>query len=157
MHARIFQLSTRPINKNNHLLPAELYENSESFADYIGDRLINKERENAIEAMVNTLSEVFDYDGKNLIYKGCDKFMQDWMNDIKNKAKSLDWSSNTFFTDIYRLGRLLHETHRESASRFYIEEWNGWAGPASDLIDFVSKHLKIGDKLYIGAVIDYHF
>ena len=156
MHAKIFQIGTNPISEEEYVQPNLFYESSESFADYVGDVITEHAREESIKSMVNTLG-IFDYDGTSLVYKGSDQFVKDWSNEIKKMAKSIDWSSSNYSLDLHKMSRLLHETHKESASRFFIEEWNGWAGAASDLIDFVRKHLQIGDKLYIGAVIDYHY
>lgn len=156
MHAKIFQIGTNSISEEEYVEPKLFCESSYCFADYVGDIITGQAREESIKSMVHTLG-VFDYDGTSLVYKGSDQFVKDWSNEIKNKAKSIDWSSSNYNLELHEMSRLLHETHKESTSRFFIEEWNGWAGPASDIIDFVRKHLQIGDKLYIGAVIDYHY
>ena len=158
MHSKIIQIATAPIKSVDYCTADQFYENSSDFADYIGDELYGDIRKKIIAHVAYTLSELFTQDGEALVYNGKVKsFIRKWYSAIKKEAKKLD--STKFDTiNLHKVKQTISETHIGTAYRFYIDEWNGYAAPCSDLIDFVSSmNLKKGDKLYIGAVIDYHW
>lgn len=156
MHSKIYQISTSPI-EDDFLTPSSLYDNSSDFADYIGDEYPEKERLEAAECLAEILPELFNYVGEGtLVYKGMNNFLQDWADEIKRQASEM--TADNILKDIrlFKLSKLTDATHRGLYSRFYIEDWNGLAGPASDLIEFLARK-KEGTLLYVGAVIDFHF
>ena len=157
MHSRIFQISTRPI-EDDFLTPSSLYDNSSDFADYIGDELEGNERLECIEHLAETLSDLFDYDKADgtLIYKGLGTFLDDWANAIKEQANAINADNILKNLNLYKLESILNRTHRNIYYRFYSEDYNNYAGPASDLIEWLNT-LEKGTRLYIGSVIDYHF
>lgn len=160
MHSKIFQISTSPIDKEDYASPCRYYDNSQEFADYIGDEEEGERREDYIKYLAELLSDLFSYDGKAFVYKGktaLRKFKRKWALAIRDFASKL--TANNILSDcnLYHLRSLAKDTHLDTSFRFDIEEWNGWAGPMYDLIDYAEYNLKSGDRIYIGAVIDYHF
>lgn len=157
MHSKIFQLGTTPITPDEYVRPSNFYENSSGFADYIGGELNDKERKVYCQYLAEALPELFDHiDDYTLRYKGMGTFLEEWVNAIQEMANSLSTDNILQELNLYRMKLLTYNTHRNLDYRFYLDEWNGWAGPASDLIEFLNT-LKEGTLLYVGAVIDYHF
>ena len=157
MHSNIYQISTMPIDKEDWLTPSYFHDNSQDFADYIGDAYDGEERKECINSLGDLFDGVFTMDGESLIYNGSDKFVEDWCKEIQRRAASI--TPQTIFENVnlFRLKKLTDTTHIDISSRFYIEEWNGCSGAADDLIGFCHYKLNVGDRLYVGAVIDYHF
>lgn len=160
MHSKIFQISKSPIDKEDYASPCYYYDNSDEFADYIGDEEEGEFREDCIKYLAKWLSDLFSYDGKAFVYKGKDalqEFKRKWAEAIKDLASGLTADNILSDGNINKLKALARETHLDTSFRFDIEEWNGWAGPMHDLIDYAEYNLKSGDRIYIGAVIDYHY
>lgn len=157
MHGKIYQIGLKQISKEDYVSPTDFYENSSDFADYIGDEYPEKERLEDVEHLAEIFPELFDYVGDGTLqYKGMGTFLQDWVDEIKRQASEM--TADNILKDIrlFKLSKLTDTTHRGLDSRFYIEDWNGLAGPASDLIEFLAKQ-KEGTLIYVGSVIDFHF
>lgn len=162
MHSCIFQVGTKPISEDNFYKPEYLYENSSDFADYIGDEYTEEKRADCIKDLAKELEEIFTLDEKELFFTkkdkaSFDKFLEKWAKAIKDSAAKIDKSSVLRGTSRYKVESACNETHLMSSFRFVIEDYNGgYAAPMSELIEYVSDMRK-GRKIYIGAVIDYHF
>lgn len=162
-HSRIYQVSSKPIKKYDYATPDEFYENSSDFADYIGDEQKGDDRKEDIKRLADVLSDLFTLDekGEALVYKGDDamqKFKEAWADAIRNAAQDIT-ADNVLESSLrWKVRSICEKTHLQTPRRMKIEEWNGWAGPMGDLIEWVAyKKFKAGKKLYIGAVIDYHY
>ena len=157
MHSKIYQISLKPLEKEDYLKPSDLYENSQDFADYIGDEFEGDSRIECIEYLSECLSEFFDYVGNGtLLYKGMGDFLTDWVEQIKLLADSITPENVLKELNLYYLSSVTEKTHKNMSSRFYIEDYNCFAGPLSDLVEFLATR-KEGEKIYVGSVIDYHF
>lgn len=163
-HSRIYQVSSKRIAKYDYATPDDFYENSGDFADYIGDRIDDKDdRKEDIRHLAETLSDLFDLsdDGNALVYKGDEatkKFKQDWADAIRKAAQEITADNILELSPRWKVRTICNETHLMTSRRVNIEEWNGYAGPMDDLIEWVAyKKFKAGKKIYIGAVIDYHY
>ena len=159
MHSKIFQISNAPIDVDDYSSPECYYDNSE-FADYIGEPIKGETREECIKYLAESLSDIFSYDGKALVYKGNDalhEFKRKWLEAIREITDKLTAGNLMEEHNVYRLRRLTLQTHLDSSFRFDINEWNGWAGPMEDLVEYAGYQLKEGDRIYVGAVIDYHY
>ena len=157
MHGKIYQIGLKPMNVDDYVHPDEFYENSNDFADYIGDEYPEKERLEASEYLAESLPELFDYVGDGILrYNGVGTFLQDWADKIHGLAGEINADNIIKYPHRVRLSLLTEDTHKKINSRFYIEDWNGYAGPASDLIEFLAKQ-KEGTLIYVGNVIDFHF
>lgn len=156
MHSRIYQIGLKPFEPEDYASPEWFYEGSDDFADYIGDEITGDARLQNIKCLQSCFEEIFDLDGETLVFKGFGNFIREWSDYIKSLVEQIKDDKYDQFL-IWRIGNATKETHLETASRFYIEYWNGHPGAADDLIDFLQHQVKPGDKIYIGAVIDYHF
>ena len=162
-HSRIYQLSSHPIKKEDYEIPDSFYENSSDFADYIGDEQTGDNRKEDIEYLADRLSGLFSLDEKAdaLVYKGgkaMQKFKEAWADAIRNAANEIT-ADNVLESSLrWKVRSICRETHLQTPLRVKIEEWNGWAGPMSDLIEWTAyKNFKKGKKIYVGSVIDYHY
>ena len=162
MHSNIYQVSTQPIDKEKYKTSESFYEESGGWFDYIGDEVEDdEERKDCLDALSDILGDLFTPVGDGVFaYKGeqaMRKFKDDFLEYLRNMIGSLSADSITKEQNLYKLRLACKETHIETSSRFYIEEWNGYAAPFSDLVGFAESNLKEGDSIYIGAIIDYHF
>lgn len=160
MHSKIFQISSKPISKDEYTDSETYYENS--FADYIGDEVKDEqEREDCVGYLAHALRGVFTAVGRDhLVYLGKDalhSFLQEWANDIKLQASDLTADNILTNQRLYNIRATTNETHRRTSYRVHIEEWNGYAGPFENIIEWAASELKEGDSIYIGAIIDYHY
>lgn len=156
MHSKIYQMSLKPIEKDDYVSPGHFYDKVYEFADYIGKAYDEQARKESILGLSEKLHEIFDLDGEALVYKGMGSFVKDWYSCIQRKANELN-ADKMDMLKLYHLYRLLERTHIDIYSRFYIEDLSEYAKPLPELINFIKNNMKSGDRLYIGAVIDYHF
>lgn len=162
MHSNIYQISKTAICPDEYAAPSTYEDNYGDFADYIGDAYEGKEREDRIENFASIISDVFDYKGDGVFeYKGKDamrKFKQAWCDELQRKAAEL--TPDNIFQDmrLFRLAQLTKKTHLNSSSRVDIKDWaDGTAYPLGELYEWTDSQLKAGDRIYVGAIIDYHF
>ena len=162
-HSRIFQVSIQPIEVDEYATPDNFYENSGDFADYIGDEVEGDKRKEEIRYLAEELEDLFDLsdDGNALVYKGADamrKFKQEWADAIRKAAQEITADNVLESSPRWTVRSICEETHLQTSRRVSIEEWNGYAGPMDDLVEWIAyKKFKAGKKIYIGAVIDYHY
>lgn len=163
-HSRIFQVSIRPIEADDYAQSSDFYDNSGDFADYIGDEVEGDDRKEDIDYLAHELRDLFTPDepgGDTLTYRGEDAmeaFKQRWADAIKDAAGKvtamniLDWHGR------YDVKKVCEEAALNTSYRFKIEDWNGdYADTPAELVTYVASKMKKGDKLYVGAVIDYHY
>ena len=160
-HSRIFQVSNKRIDKDDYVEPDNFYENSGDFADYIGNEQEGGDRKEDIGYLADTLRDLFTLDttGEALVYRGEEAmkaFKEAWAVCLREEAGKVTAENVLEWQPRYDVRRTCEETHLRTSYRFYIEEENGFAGPCDDLIEYAAS-MKQGDKLYIGAVIDYHY
>lgn len=156
MHSNIIQISKNPIEKEELVNPIDFYENSSDFADYIGDEKDEEQRQEVIEWMAEDFDGIFSLEGDHLVFNGLGDFTKRWYDYIRERTSQLK-DGEVDDMKLYKIKTAVERTHLEIYSRFYIENWNGYAAPMEDLVDYLKNRMKQGDKLYIGAIIDYHF
>ena len=162
MHSNIYQISSSPISEDEYASPTRYYENSDDFADYIGDAYEDKEREDRIKNFAGTIEDVFAYKGGGEFeYKGKEamrKFKQQWLGERQSKVAALTPDNLFRSQNLLSINQLTKQTHLDSASRVDIAEWCGEvAYPLGELFEWADSQLEKGDRFYIGAVIDYHW
>lgn len=159
MHSRIFQITTKPVKKENYLNEFTLYQGENSMIDYC-DEIDDEEREANIECLVGSVlpKGMFTRIGANVIrYNGG---MQQWKEEaiakIIEKIATIT-TDNYFEFDLYLLRKTLTNP-LDTAYLFYTdaESTQDWAEESYEFMQFVSR-LEEGTLLYIGGVIDYHF
>lgn len=162
MHSKIFQISTKPIDKDDYKSPDEYYENSGDFADYICDEVAEEDRQVYIDALAENLKGVFTpvapgvfaYNGEQAMRE----FKKLWAAEILDKA--MDLTVDGFFSShlLYQIRETTDCTHTGTSFRVDIDGWTGdIAYPFGELIKYADCRLKEGDRIYVGAIIDYHF
>ena len=161
MHGKIFQIGRKPIDKEDYASPDMYYDNSSDFADYIGDAVDEEGRNYHIGWLGNQIKDVFTPVGDGVFaYKGekaLQAFKQEWADEIKKLTDGL--TGENLFRDgnLYHIRAITKETHVGSAYRFDIGEWcDGVAYPFGELFEYAACKLKEGDRIYVGAIIDYH-
>lgn len=161
-HGKIYQISNKPIDKENYASPMDYYDNSGDFADYIGDRYNDEDRKEAIGYLADLLKDVFEHKGGGEFrYKGkeaMEKFKQAWADELRRKVRLL--TPENLFKDqnLYLICATCKETHLRSSYRVDIADWaEGVAYPFGELFEYAASRLKKGDRIYVGAVVDYHY
>lgn len=160
-HSKIFQISDKPIKKDDRVSPSYFYDEVNIFGDYIDDTQYGANRKDCIKYLASELESLFDLHKSEtaLVYRGgLDEFKEKWTNVIREEAMKVTADNVLDHLPRYMLRGICNDTHLKSEYRFYIDGYNGWAGPMADLIEYISwKKFKPGKILYIGAVIDYHY
>ena len=162
MHSKIFQISNKPISKEDYADPETYYENSDDFADYIGDEVDEEDREDYYDYMAKNLAGVFTHEGNGVyVYQGAEAlqvFKQEWADYIKEFANDLT-ADNLFKNQrLYMIRKITEETHIGTSYRVDIAHWaEGVAYPFGELFEYAGRCLKKGDRIYVGAIIDYHY
>lgn len=161
-HSRIYQVNVRPISEDEYVGSDDFYENSDDFANYIGDEVEGDERKEDIKHLGETLKDLFslDEDSETLTYKGesaMEAFKQAWADCLREEAAQVTAGNILEYRSRNQVRATCKETHLRTSYRFYIEDYNELAEAAATLIAYVSDKMKTGDKLYVGAVIDYHY
>ena len=160
-HAKIYQISMKPIKRDDYVEPDDFYDNHDSYADWVGDEVEGKERRECIKYLAKDLREIFDLNGDTLVYKGktaLRAFKQKWADAIKEKAQEITVDNVVRHTPRTTVRDFVNCTHRDSADRFCIKDWSGtFAEPMAELISYIHEYLRKGQRLYIGAVIDFHY
>lgn len=160
MHSNIYQVSIQPIEVDDYSMSGDYYDNSDDFADYVGDELDEDEREDAIRHLASTLRDIFDLDEKDmtLVYNGKIKeFKEKWAAAIHDAESAIN-ADNVLAAELrYKLEKLCNKTHLDTDYRFdNVDYCEGLPDDPASLIAFVSQSMKKGDKLYIGQIVDYH-
>lgn len=162
MHSKIYQISNKPIDKEDYQSPETYYDNSGDFADYIGERYNDEDREEGIGYLADLLKDVFEHKGGGVFrYKGSEameKFKQAWADEIRRMAGLLT-ADNLFKSQrLFNLRCITEETHLCTSYRVDIAGWaEGVAYPFGELFEYAASQLKKNDRIYVGAVIDYHY
>jgi hypothetical protein len=163
-HSRIYQISSKRIAKDDYASPSDFYNNSSDFADYIGDEIYDEDdRKEDIKHLADVLSDLFDLsdDGNALVYKGKEamkKFQQEWADAIRQAAQEITAENVLESSPRWKIRSISEETHLQTSRRVSIEGWNTCASPMDELIEWVAyRKFKAGKKIYVGAVIDYHY
>lgn len=157
MHSKIYQMSLEPIKAEDYVTPGCFYDDSSDFADYIGDEVNDSERHYYIELLARIFKGILEVDGESLVFKGLGDFRKKWYEHICDLSKELiKVDVKDAHLALYKIRTATQRTHLDVFSRFFIEDYTGYAAPASEFIDFLDD-LKEGDHIYIGSIIDFHW
>ncbi len=162
MHSKIFQISNKPIDREAYVTPSDFYESCEPWADYVGEPVDDADEiREYVKGLADCMKGVLTLNDDNtLTYLGEEKlreFKQEWVDYLRSLVIGL--TADNILTDqnLWRIEKAVERSHVDRCSRFYIDAWNGWAGPMQDFIEFIDHSLKKGDRIYVGAIIDFHW
>jgi len=162
MHYDIFQLSKIPV-KQDEYISADKISNVDDFfswADYIGDEREGDIRKECIVSLAKRTNGVFSLnDDYSLTYNGEEAlraFLTEWAENLRELTAKLNADNILTEMNLYKIKDRCDRTHVEDWCRYYIEEWNGYAAPFCDVFGWARCCLKEGDRVYIGAVYDFH-
>ncbi len=158
---KIFQISTQPISEEDYIHPSDYEEECyNDWRDYMDDELTPEEQIKEIEANDPIFERFFERHGRELTFKGCDDFINEWIKAAQDAAAKLNPSESLSFWD---LQKICQQSHCRNWDRYVWTDWtcgypndNG-PDPLGDFVLTLFKNLKPGDKLYIGGVVSFHF
>lgn len=153
MHNNIYQLSTRQLNADEFITevtfdPVQISD----FADYV--REVDCDLSEAYDEFP-FIPYMFDRNDDMLIYKGCEDILRKWHKEVCDKVAKLSEEGLKDGMNTFRLRRVLQTPFTED--RFVITDYDSCPEPSSDFLQYCAKELKIGDVLYLGGVLDFHW
>ncbi len=159
MHSLIYQIGTKPFSEENQLDPDAIADNPKNtnLLDYAYD-VSEKVRAINIRILVETIlpMDMFDIDTENnLIYKGGFKSWREKYYESVMKCTNTLTPAN-----IMGEGRKLLSLNKTILNPLktsvLFECGNGIVEQSLAVMSMV-EHLRIGDVLYIGSVLGYHY
>lgn len=151
MHSRIFQIETKKMDRDDYIQSCFFdYDEISHFADYVDDDRVDVKHD--LQWLDKDIQGIFKREGRKLTLLNTNAFVDEWKQEIKRKAESVDlfdWQS------FYDLKALMRETHRFSDFKIYCE-YGGLMDFASYVRYLITSH-KPGDVFYIGGIVDYHY
>ncbi len=160
MHSSIFQVGIQPIEVDDYVSQENFYDSFDDFADYIGEEWTDDNRKDEIRWLAGTLSELFDLDetGEALVYKGgMEAFKEQWAAAIREAAQEVTGDNILELMPRWKTRAACKKTHLCCDYRFSIQDCSSYPDSLDGLIGYVNGKMKPGDKLYVGAVIDFHY
>lgn len=158
MHSKIFQITTKQVEKENNLNENTLEQGDSVFIDYCSE-IDDEEREECIAYLVENIlpkgmftrmeADVIRYNG------GMEQWKEKAVANIMEKVYAIT-ADNFFGREHYDLKETLVNP-LDTGYLFYTDPdgWERWASKSQDFMCFVNS-LEAGTLLYIGGVIDYH-
>lgn len=166
MHSRIFQLSTKRLDKEEWINEDDISEADMGYngIDYCFE---SDDREEDLKWLANHLpKEVFKVEGDRIeiISDGSclwEAHKTKMIDAIKNMAYT---GGESAYQDFFALGGYIIARMAKNMLGldflFYIDDWNECCGKSNDLLQYVlyamedDKHSKV---LYVNGILDYHF
>lgn len=160
-HYKIFQISTQPISEDDYISPSDFEEECyNDWRDYMDDELTPEEQMEEIENNDPIFEKFFERKGRELIFKGADEFIKEWIKCAQDTAAKLTPNDSLSFWDLKKISE---QSHIRNWDRYVWTDWvNGYPSDQDpdqlgDLALTLFKCCKPGDKLYIGGVVSFHF
>lgn len=154
MHNKIYQIERERVNAEDFITIADFSpEEYDHFADWI-DGVDEDNYEELYKRLENLFDGVFVRNGDELTYMGAEKFMGDWLASIKSIVLPMTVDKMRYWQEMYKLHSIIDNTHIRTQTKIYID------GQVRDFGDFmrdVFAEMKVGDKLYLGGIIDFHW
>ncbi len=157
MHSRIFQVSRRPIDKQDYIDESRYYEGFVgSIADYV-DSMSDEAIAEAIESLKWVLGDAVEFKDRSFTvvdkYKFFAPIFANWLKQCRELHDVMDLES--FSDDSMSLKMFGFSQSYNDKYDYYMDDNGEWAGNQT-LMDFM-RYAKEGDTFYLGNVIDYHF
>ena len=161
MHAKVYQITKRRVDKENYLNENTLTQGDSSDYDYCSE-ISEEERAESIDTLVNQIlpKGMFTLIGSDeLVFMGgTPEWIHQWVETIHKKSEEVNVMNVTHWIGAaYQLQKVINNP-LETDSHFYLSEdtTQTYGEPSAELMRMVCR-LKIGERLYIGGIIDYHF
>lgn len=160
MHSFIYQIHTAPIPKDEHLNEDNIIEGTSVCIDYARE-LEGRERDEAISHLFDVLykTEMFAINDDNTAtyIGGFDKALEAWADFIKTQANEINTENILQFRYRNRLrDATVNPLNQPFLFSTYYTDESGSAEFSEELYHMIAG-MNPGDRLYIGAVYDYHF
>ncbi len=161
MHSKVFQITTKRVDKDCYLNEDTLMQGDNSSFDYCAE-IDEEERKYHINNLINHIlpKEMFELVSEDTIryIGGAEKWKEDFIAGIHSKVEAIipdrvqEWIG-----PVYQLEKYL-KNPLETAYWFYMDE-EGCQSFAEQSYEFMRQMCEFepGTLLYIGGVIDYHF
>lgn len=152
MHNNVYQLSTRQLNAGEFINeytfePVQISD----FADYVKE--VDGDLSDAYDEF-SFIPSMFDRKDDMLIYKGCEDIFRKWHKEVCDKAEALSEEGLKDGMNTFRLRWALQNPF--TFDRFVITDYDDLPSPSADFLQYCAAHLKVGDILYLGGVLDFH-
>lgn len=158
MHSRIYQISTKPIHKDDYIEESNYYDHwfTNSVADYVNG---NTDREDDIDWLKSCykaqgLSFGVDEDGEYFIVEDKSKYFAKSFELFQKALKELsEITIDDFLTTKYGMKMYNLKSAYDDEFGFYVDG----DGIGMETFDAFVRYADVNAKYYIGATIDYHF
>ena len=108
-HYKIFQISTQPISEDDYISPSDFEEECyNDWRDYMDDELTPEEQMEAIEDNDPIFEKFFERKGRELIFKGADEFIKEWIKCAQDTAAKLTPNDSLSFWDLKKISEQSH-------------------------------------------------
>ena len=161
MHAKVYQITKHRVDEDNILNENTLEQGDSSDYDYCSE-ISEEERAESIDTLLNDIlpKGMFTLNGSDeLVFNGrTTEWIHSWVNAIHKKAEDVNVENVIHWIGAaYQLQKVINNP-LATDSHFYLSENTSqtFCEESAELMRMVCK-LRIGDKLYIGGIIDYHF
>ena len=161
MHAKVYQITKRRVDKENYLNENTLTQGDSSDYDYCSE-ISEEERAESIDTLVNNIlpKGMFTLIGSDeLVFNGgTPDWIHKWVDAIHKKSEEVNVMNVTHWIGAaYQLQKVINNP-LATDSHFYLSEdtTQTYGEPSAELMRMVCR-LKIGERLFIGGIIDYHF
>lgn len=165
MHSLILQLSLSPIPKDEYLqdevdcVTGGIYAPYIDYATLIDDENRYSVLKNSTRNFCSRIGLRLNPDGESFTFiGGLDDFLSNHVRRIHNLASTV--SAYNYFKHLGPLSHLENCIHNPlDTSILFVTDYVNRAGCANTSAEFLTfiRDLKIGEKIYVGAVLDYHY
>ena len=161
MHAKVYQITRQRVDEDNILNENTLEQGESTDYDYCSE-ISEEERTESINTLVNNIlpKGMFTLVGSDeLVFNGgTTEWIHNWVNAIHEKSEDVNVGNVTnWIGAAYQLKKVINNP-LGTDSHFYRSETTTqpYGEESAELMRMVCK-LRIGERLYIGGIIDYHF
>ena len=158
MHSRIFQISSKPIDKIDYIREDSYYDSFVGeIADYVSE---DTDRESDIDWLKSSLEGVAEFDGDKFTIVNKEEYfkpkLKKFLYAMKQIVAELNEDPAVFYDGGSKFGTHVYnmKTAYEDKFSFYVDDDSEYVG--LETFDSFMRWVSNGDTFYIGATIDYH-
>lgn len=165
-HSRIFQYSSKPIDKENYIGESDFYDdnaNGQSFhGEYCGDYVDERnelDRFDDIKWLAMSISKFnikLEGEDKFVLCEGFRKAIQDfWYDGIEKCFEELNKENLAWYKERWHLKYAITDPLSGGFGFLFYSDEEQTLSASDDFFEFLLR-LNEGDSFYIGATLDYH-